>query len=276
MQELDGSKTKSELAEFHAQTKLNASGKGAKVNEPEDLPTGALPVEGDAVEVKSPDQEAKDTQTEEAREASPPVVNADEEAGLIKIGDKTFKTEKEALKYAEQLEHEKLIADAYNQGIRDHIHATQPPPAQAPQEEDNFEERFYTNPKATLKEIEDRATQRALGIVEAQQKREALWNVFFNEYPDLSGHRNLCEYVLKQNEEVLTKITDLPKAMKVLATQTRKIFQDYNERNKPTTELPKRGGQAVSAGISSNPSVTPVKKADRPLTMAEQLRTLRK
>lgn len=275
MQELDGSKTKSELAEFHQQTKRAASQKGKK-DGVEDLPQGALPVDADAIETRAPDETAKEEQTEEAREASPPVVNADEEAALIKIGDKTFKTQEEAIKYAEQLEYEKLIADSYSQGIRDHITATQPQSIQAPPEEDKFEEEFYSNPKETLRKIEDRATQRALSIVEQQQKREALWNVFFNDYPDLAGHRGLCEHVLKQNEEVLTKITDLPKAMKVLATQTRKIFQDYNERNKPTTELPKRSGQAVSSGVSASPGVTPAKKVDRPLTMAEQLRSLKK
>lgn len=273
MQELDGSKTKSELAEFHAQTKRAAS-KGGKVDDAEDLPQGSDPIEGDGVEVKPPDAEAKETQTEEAREASPPVVNADEET-LIKIGDREFKTEKEAIKYAEQLANEKLIADAYNQGIRDHIQVTQPPPV-VPPVEDNFDEKFYSNPKETLSEIESRATQKALDIIRAEQKREALWNVFFNDYPDLAGHRYLCETVLDQNKHILEKITDLPKAMKILATQTRKIFQDYNERNKPSVELQKRGGQAVSSGISVQTSVTQAKKESRPLTMAEQLRSIRK
>lgn len=274
---LDGSQTKNELAQFHSEMKNRSAGKKGS-SEDESGEAQNLPVGAATVEEGSAEQEA-------GAEAAPAQDNASDpgesrpkqqQKELIKIGEREFETQEEAIKYAEQLESERLVAEAYNQGIRDHINATQAPAQVPPQEEDKFEEEFYSNPKETLKKIEDRATQRALSLVQAESRREGLWNKFFSKYPDLEGHRWLCETTLERRKDIILNIKDEERAMKVLATETRKIFQDYNERTKPATELKKQGGQAVSAGSGTAPGVTPAKKESRPLTLSEQLRSLKK
>jgi hypothetical protein len=199
-----------------------------------------------------------------------------EEESLIRIGDKEFKSTEEAIKYAESLEHDKLIAEAYNQGIRDTMTVAKPAVAPEPEPEDNFEERFYTDPKGTLKEIEEKATKKALEAIQGEQKKEQLWSQFFNENPDLANQRSICEHVLQQNWETIGQMTDIPKAMKLLATKTRSIFQDYIEKSKPRVELPAKKGQVVSSGGSAGPGVTPTKRVDEPSDFVSQLKKVRR
>ena len=201
---------------------------------------------------------------------APPVV---EEKTEIRIGDQVFTSQSDAIKYAETLAQEKMINDAYTMGARDSARVNAPD-VSAPVVEDNFEEKFYSDPKGTLKTIKETAVQEALQTIKAEQNRENLWKKFFNENPDLEGHRAICEHTLQQNWNILGQMTDLDKAMKILATKTRSIFQTYNDAAKPRTELQRKSANAVSTGVGVTQSVTPKNKEERVLTMAEQMRTL--
>lgn len=207
-----------------------------------------------------------------AAEETPAVVEEAEE--IIRIGDKEFKTQAEAIKYAESLESDKLVSEAYNQGMRDTLQQSQAQVAPPPPEEDKFDEEFYTNPKEKLKKIKDEAIREALATVQAEQRKENLWGQFLNENPDIE--RRDAERILNENFETIGKMTDVAAAMKVLATKTRAEYQRMAERLAPRKELPNRGGQAVSTGNSNGAGVTPQKKVEKPLDMFSQLRSLRK
>lgn len=270
---------KAELAAFNSEMKNKASRRGdsegkSKEGNEEILPAGSSSVAASGVS-------SSGTEIAPAEEANGAAGNtggtgAEEKTELIRIGDKEFKTASEAIKYAEKLEYDKLVSEAYNQGIRDHMQTLKPAAAPEEPEDDKFEERFYANPKETLKELKEQAKREALAVIQAEARKESLWNQFFDENPDLAGQRSICEHVLQQNWDTIGAMTDVPKAMKILATKTRAIFQDYAERTKPRTELTGRNGQAVSAGVQAqSQSVTQPKKADEPLTITQQLRKLR-
>lgn len=253
--------TLAQLARAREEAKGTArTGQGGSTrDENEELPEGAAPIEARA--------ESDAVETEAAPQRK-------EEETLITIGGQTFKTQREAIAYAEQLEREKLLAEAHAAGIQEALRATRPIPQEEPVE-DNFEEKFYANPKEALREVEERATKKALEQIERTTNRENLWKQFFDENPDLAGSRQICEMVLNQNWDTLGQMTDVPKAMKVLATKTRSLFQSYNDRMKPRTELPNKSGQVLSTGGNVRPNVTPQKKDDAPLDFVSEMKRMK-
>lgn len=227
------------------------------------LPAGAAPLE--AAEIPQVFQEAAPQEVEVPEEAPAPQEK-------IQIGDQVFDSHEAAFKYAQKLENDRLISDAYNQGIREALAQTQPPPV-APPEEDNFDEKFYSNPKQALAEVEERAEKRVLGKIEAERQKEALWKAFEEKYPDVE--RTDAELVLARNMDTVGKMTDIDKAMEVLARKTRAEYQRIVEKFKPRTELPPSRGQAVVPSGAQVQKVTSDKKEEAPLTMAQQMRNLR-
>lgn len=245
--------------------------RGETVEEETDLPAGNSPVTKEDEDESDPKDETKENaEPEKAAKA-----DEDDAETLIKIGDREFKTQAEAIAYAESLEEDKLRSDIYAQGVKDAL-AQGKPAESAAEEVDDFDETFYANPKAKLAEVRRQATQDAINSIKADQAREDLWKKFFDEHPDLDGQRTLCEFTLNQNWETIGKMTDLQAAQKLLARKVRGVFQTYNERNKPTKELPANKTRAVSPGSGDGPGVTPEKKEEAPLTMAEQIRLTRK
>jgi len=267
MEQQGNKSTLQELAEIRQSARHTAkTGEGGSADEVE-LPAGGP--QKPAVEAKAEEEAPVETTEEVPVEAAP-------EEPLIKIGNKEFKTQAEAFKYAEDLEEEKLRAELYSQGVKDALQSNRQPEPVAEVVEDNFEERFYSNPKEALAEVQRKATQDAIQQIKAETEREKMWTDFFDKHPDLDGERKLCEMTLNENWETIGKMTDLPKAMDLLAQKTRAIFQGYIDRSKPRTELPSRRGQAVSAGNSARGGVTPNKKEETPLTMSEQIKLNRR
>jgi hypothetical protein len=265
----------SEMAEQVRQAKEDAkniaqTGVGGNANgQNDELPKGSSPVaaSADSTEV-----------TEEVAEESEVEATAGEDTtgdDLIRIGDKEFKTQKEAIAYAQSLEEKNLHSELYNQGVRDALSAQgqQNAPAQA-EPEDNFEERFYSDPKGTLKAVEAKATQDALTIIRTEVARERQWDVFLTKYPDV--RRKDAERVLNENWDTLGKMTDVEKAMGVLANKVRSDYEEIVNLTKPRTELPNKRGQVVSPSGGSARGVTQAKKDDKPLDFVSQMRTLKK
>jgi hypothetical protein len=256
--------TLQELAEIRAQSKAQAKNGEVNAQENDDeLPAGSTVIE---------ERESEGQGTEEVA----PVAAAApaEEETLIRIGDKEFKTQREAIAYAEGLEQEKLIGGAYQQGVREALDAIRPPTPDVAPEEDNFEEKFYANPKQALAEIEERAVAKAEERLTQKQSYEKNWELFQERYPDID--RLDAERILRENIGTIGKITDRDVGMKELAKKTRAEYQRIIERTKPRTELPNRGGQAVSAGSGSTPSVTPQKKNETPLDFVTELKKMRR
>lgn len=191
----------------------------------------------------------------------------------IRIGGQTFKSQREAFDYAERLEREKELTDAHAAGIREALEATRAPVQPQPEPEDNFDEKFYANPKEALKEVQTRARDEAVAIVRAEAQRERLWDQFLNEYPDV--RRKDAERILNENWETIGKMTDVPKAMRVIATKVRTEYEEIVALSKPKTVLAAKK-QTVSASGAQPKGVTPQKKEDTPLSFAEEVRRLRK
>lgn len=260
-----------EMKAYRSEVSNRSSKKGEE--EEVTLPEGQVAA---SEETENAQVEAVEPESKEESEVKAPTKTKEdeEEETLIRIGDKEFKSQADALKYAESLEYEKLAGDNYNRGIQDAMQAIRPQEPQV-QEEDDFEEKFYSNPKETLKAVKDQATQEAIAQIKKEQTRESLWNQFLTENPDL--RRKDAQRVLEENWETLGKITDLPKAMKLLAVKTRAEYQEIAERLRPRTELPNKGGQAVSAGSATPPSVTRAQKeATSPNFIAEMKKMKRR
>lgn len=247
-----------ELKQINEQIKSRASGRGG---DDEELPAGADPLE--TVEPK----------VSASGEGDAVVVEVEDDVEeLIVIGDKSFKTQKEAIRYAEKLEADKQAADAYNQGMRDTLAANAQPVE--PVVEEDFDAKFYADPKKALADVKQSATQEAVAIIKAEQNKEVLWNKFLTKNPDVS--REDAELILQRNFETIGKMTDVDKAMEALATKTRSYYQDIIDRAKPRKELPNKGGQAVSAGTSTKGGVTPKTEDKEPLDFISEMKRMRR
>ena len=236
------------------------------------LPSGAAPIVQEENETPAAEQEPA-VEASAPNEAAPaePVKPADEDE-VIRIGDQEFKSAAEAIKYAERLENERLVSQAYNMGIKETLAATQPQEA-PPVVEDNFEERFYADPKAALKEMKEQASKEALVMIKAEQQRENLWNSFLNEYPDIE--RRDAERILAENMDTLRRLTDVEKGKQLLATKVRAEYQRIADKFKPKVQLANTSGRIASS--SSAPiGVTPKGQAEKPLTLAQQMKSLKK
>jgi hypothetical protein len=246
--------------------KTAATGEGGNANGTEiEAPAG-----GDGV---TPDDSTEGVTTDESTENTEvvdPVV--EEEESPIRIGDQTFKTEKEAIAYAEKMERERLVEQAQAQGMREAIEAMKPPVVPV-EEPDNFEEEFYGDPKKKIKQVKSEAIAEALALFRAEQREEKLWAKFLDDHPDLD--RVDAERILQANWSVLGKMTDTDLAMKELARKTRAEYQRIAERMKPRTELPPNKRQALGAGSPTRTrGVTPT-EPEKPVDFVTQMRRLK-
>ena len=230
-------------------------------------------------------------QTYRAGEATP-IAPEDviDEGEKIQIGDKEFATQAEAMDYARGLhatgETEKLLHDAYRQGINDAGIAATPAGGvtqSAPEEEeDDFDQKFYENPKEYLKsmaaKIRQEAMDDALNSVSQQQADAQLWTEFYSKHPDLAGFDEDCKAVLDREAEMiktLVKTSGREKAMDYLARKTRAKFQQWAERQRPTKEVASEGGRATP---TAGARVTHGKEesADGPVDFVAQMKQHRR
>jgi len=191
----------------------------------------------------------------------------------IEIGERTFKTQAEALAFAraelQRKEQESAVAEAYRAGIAD-LSAHQAPAA-APAE-DNWEEKFYANPKGTLEELREQIKQEVLGQVTTQTEDQKLWSEFQTKHPDLVGFEDDVKVTLAKFDKEIKGIAATKgkeKAMEFLAQKTRVKFQEYIDRAKPQHAL----SNTRTAGAStSQTSVTPKIVVEKVLSFAEQVK----
>lgn len=253
-----------ELAQAKEEAKHTAAtGEGGNPDgQAEELPVppSALAQGAEAAETQATTAEEAPTEAEGSAEPE-----AEEE---IRINGQVFKSQREAFAYAEQLAREKDLTEAHAAGIREALEATRQPVEQQPEPEDDFEQRFYANPKETLKEIQGRARDEAVAVIRAEQQRENLWNQFLAEHPDI--RRKDAERILSENWDTIGKMTDLRKAQAVLAQKVRAEYDEIIQTAKPKTILSDKR-QVVSPGGGQPKGVTP-KKEEKPLGMAAQMR----
>jgi hypothetical protein len=235
---------------------------GAVVSE-EALPAGSAPLEELAVEA------APAVVTEEI------VAEKVAEKKKIKIAGREFDSQDEAYQYAEELDRERMIAEARNEGLREAIHAVGKKDEPVVEENNEFDE-FYTNPQGYMAKVKEQAKSEIRQELDAHSAEEAAWREFCDINPDLADSRPEVIRIMKENWDVLGKMRDREKAIKYLAAKTRNYFDKIVEMRMPRKELPNSGGQVVSPSGSLTRSVTQQKKPDAPLTLAQQMKSLRK
>lgn len=245
--------------------RLNAERKGELTESDEELPQGSSQVE-ESEETPVVEAGAAEETSEEAEG-----VAAQSESEPIRIGDQIFTSEKEAFAYAAKLEQDRLLAEAHSAGIREALEATRAAqaPAQTEEPEDDFEQRFYANPKEALKAVQAQARDEAVNLIRQEQQREKLWADFLTENPDI--RRKDAERVLNENWETIGRLTDYDKAKKILAQRVRAEYEEIASYAKPRTTLASKP-QAVSPSGGAPRGVTPKGKEEKVLSFSEQLR----
>lgn len=210
---------------------------------------------------------------------------APEPGRTYRIGEKTFTNQDEALAYAQTLEAERQVLDAYQQGLRDSASAavpgaqnvTQPAPA-AP--ELNTEE-LYTNPQEFLRKYGNQIKSEAQAAIDAKLAQQAadeqIWREFTDRHPMLADFRSEVENFVAQNQAdvmALVRTKGRPAALDHVAVQMKSRFARYADAVKTKRELPNTGSAAPQAARAGG--VTPKPSAEKPLSFAEQIRSMKK
>lgn len=245
----------------------------ADVDAPEAEETAEAPEQSfDLAEADEPEVAASEDETTEEGEAP-------EADGKYRIGGKTFKTQREAFAYAEEIEREKAQVDAYNQGLREAIQAKSPvesvTPPVAPEED--FDAEFYKDPKAYLRKLKDEAKNEAKaelkGEISGEERVKQIWAEFYSENPDLQKKAKLVNVVLQENWDTLGHMKNYKEAMTILARKTRDEIRSWSDDDKPKKTLAPAGVRTASPG--GQQSVTRKKTEERPVDFTTQLRNLR-
>lgn len=253
-----------ELAQAKEEAKHTAAtGEGGNPNGEEIKFTESSP----SVEEGAQAPEAQEAATEEAPAAAEGESVTEEP---IRINGKVFTSQREAFAYAEEIAREKELTDAHAAGIREALEATRAPVQPEPEPEDDFEQRFYSNPKEALREVQSKARDEAVAIIKAETQREKIWNDFLNENPDI--RRKDAERILQENWDTFGRMTDLKKAQAALAQRVRAEYEEIVTLAKPRVALgDKKQVQSPSGG---QPKGVTLKKEEKPLDFASQMRAV--
>ncbi len=251
--------------------RLNAEKRGIKIEDAE-LPQGSSKVAKD--EETAVDETETSEETSEAAEGEAVVEPAAEEEP-IRIAGREFKTQKEAFAYAEELELNNKLSEAHNAGVREALEsqARASGVGAAAQPEDDFDARFYANPKETLKQLKEDSKREAFAMMQAERNKENLWSEFLSENPDI--RRKDAERILQENWDTIGKLTDMAAGKRLLAQKVRSEYDEIIETRKPRTTLSEKKAVVSPSGGGAS-GVTPKKKEDSPLSFTEQMRKLNK
>lgn len=222
-----------------------------------ELPTGPLPNHGQAY-----------PGTEPAAPAKAP------EAAKVRIGDKEFSSNEEALIYARE---QVARSEGLKQGVEDTLKATQKPQDETPVvdpievEMAALEELMFTDPKAYNRKVLEMTKKaqeqgKADAIAEFQRMTEAqqaeaikLANYtaykqgFYQENPDLADFDSIVEGVVMADPVFYNTVKDLPlaEAGQRIAERTRSLLKIKKSAESKVTELPNKG--AVFANATGGP-----------------------
>jgi hypothetical protein len=236
----------------------------------DELPEGSSPLEARTADADAPEA-AEAAPAEQSSEEGADTAPTQVEEEPIRINGQVFKTQAEAFAYAEQLARDKDVAEAHAAGVRDALEATSRPVQQNPEPEDDFEQRFYSNPKETLKDIEEKAVKKALEVIQAENHKEKLWNQFLSEYPDV--RRKDAERILNENAKLFNAMTDIPGAMKTLAAKVRAEYDEIADLRRPRTTLPEKKPTVAPSG-GRPASVTPAKNPSGPVDFVSEFKSV--
>jgi hypothetical protein len=223
--------------------------------------------------------ENQDPDPDLVSEAAPAVTN---EVAKYRIGDKTFATQAEALAYAESQVQPSAEIDAYRQVLREAVSAI--PRAEtvmpAPQPTLNAEE-LYTDPENFLKKFETKIKTETLDQIDrvqaTREQDERVWREFCDRHPELADFREDITALAARNAaevQAVIKTKGQSAAYDYVATKYRAQVERAAAALRPKRALPNSGGSAP-AGTRVE-KVTPKQAEKKPLSFAEQLRSIRK
>lgn len=213
------------------------------------------------------------------------------EPAKYKIGNKEFATQAEAYAYAQSLEQQGNQDDAYRQIVESVLQ--QPPqtgqsvtPSQAKPKLEIDEAKLWENPSQFLSEFAEKVqaqTIQTMGSQLAQQQAardtgEQVWREFSSRHPDLADFRTEVEGFTGQNMskvKAIIKRDGQAAGYDYIAMCMRDQFKRYADVGKPRREL-QNGGTNMTPSSGSAPNVTPKGQQKKPLTFAEQIRSIKK
>jgi len=237
-----------------------------------DMPAGTEQFEGG---------DAPETEAAEALETEAPA------PAKYRIGDREFATQEEALAFANSqvstLETERQLTDAYRQGIQDavtHANPQQSVTPPAPAEPEFNEQLYYENPAEFLKNYSKQITQQVTTQIHSQLSEKELsnkiWNDFATRHPELADYRDEVEATAAKHLSEL-KLVNQTKGQTAgfdyVALKVKSNFERYANAVKPHKALPNSRQASGQPGQSSG--VTPKTTAKKPLSMAEQIRSIK-
>jgi len=230
---------------------------------------GVAPIIAHAQEAESPEEgEAA------AAEAAPAA-----EPAKFRIGGKDFQTQEEAWAYAEQLEQEKIAADAFRQGVEAasrQAPGNQPAAPAEPEAPREIDPEYYTDPAGYFAKREAEIISKAKAAVDRdlqlRDSHKRTWEKFYQDYPDLSEAREFVEFTMQKNWDTLQHI-ELNQALKQLAEKTRKALEPVIKAKMPKVELPKVKQATAPSGAQG---VTTEKAKPQALSFTQQLRQNRR
>lgn len=201
-----------------------------------------------------------------------------------RIGEKYFETQDQALEYAQSHIQEQDANAAYQQGMRD-MAAQQsvvaPGVTPAPAAELPPPDELYTNPNEYLRKRDEQVEARILSRVEQRDtlktQSDQIWSEFTQRHPMLADFRSDVEVFVNGNQDVVRGIIAMkgrPASYDFIATKLKAKFEQYSAALKPKRELPNTG--AAASPSTKGASVTPQKPTQKPLSFAEQVRSLKK
>lgn len=217
--------------------------------------------------------------------------SSDEQPKKFRIGDREFTTQDEALAFATSqvstLQTEAQVADAYRQGIRDAM--TQPQgagqsvtPEQPPPLGGLNPEEMYTKPTEFLQKYGEHIKKETRAEFEQREtirvQSDQIWREFTDRHPELADFRTEVEgFVSLNNPDVRAIIQTKGRdaSYDFIATKLKARWSSYETALKPKRALANTGGSGSPANAKGG-NVTPKEPVKKPLSLDEQLRTIRK
>lgn len=229
--------------------------------------------------------QANETQTAEAQMKSPDMFSvpkgADQQAAPesaqapaeqapqaqpIYLGGKKFSSVEELAQYTSQLEQERVRMQYAGATY------TQPQQAAAPAEKP-ISELIFEDPEKALELHEQRVIQKLRAQEQAKQSEAQLWSKFYSDNQDLSDDKEIVEFTLSKNWDLLKGLHP-DQATEKLAELTRKTLSKYRPGSEKKQELPS-GVAKVGPSATQSAPVIPEKSA-APVDFVTQLKKIQK
>lgn len=146
--------------------------------------------------------------------------------------------------------------------------------AAAPNPDKDLADLMYSDPEEYTRQVEDRASKRALSLYQQQQEAIRVRNSFYGKNTDLVGNEDLVEMLYAKMQNELVKLNEGDATSK-LANAVRERIASIKGAITAATARELSSGTPVTVGRGSQaPSSAPAPAA--PQTMLEQLKSLKK